>query len=480
MSFNLIEKYIEKDIIRHVKLVEFFFEFGSLSLNNLAETLGVSLKTVKLDMEIIREKLCDEISYYNKKGNTVKLYFSKQLSRFELVVKLYEDSKFLRVCSRYIVGETNYLKIVEKEFISVSKAFKLKNKVELYFKEYKAINDLNELDELRYRYLILTIWMRCSLLDKYVNKTKYNLATNIAHQIIYKFSNHLNEHGYNLLCKSIYLSLMRNNNQLKFIDKKLEIIKEKFVCKEISEIINKSTNDLDESELVYLSLIYRLLPLNSTNYLTLEIDYDYLRTNIIEKNVEILELIFLFEQEFNVSLTKNILFERPLILFLLSIWLDTQTLLVNRHCLLNEEQKLVCVRVRHVVNKWLKQNCYNNIDILETTLEQFCLEVFSVLTSMVKNKYKTTIMIIAEFESAHILYRENIKGWLNDTNFILDNTLYYSLKDIPCFMTSTPKIIICDRSLIFDNDLIKEKHVYPISLSTLENDIRNILIDYFV
>lgn len=52
-----------------------------------------------------------------------------------MVKKIYDQSKFLKVCSYYLENQTNYLYIVDKEFISVAKAFQLKREVEKYFIE---------------------------------------------------------------------------------------------------------------------------------------------------------------------------------------------------------------------------------------------------------------------------------------------------------------------------------------------------------
>ena len=80
-------------------------------------------------------------------------------------------SNFLRVCSRYIMGENDYLTLVDEEFLSVTKVFKIKKDVENYFAE--ALTPLTkepeESHELQYRFLILSVWMRCDYLDTQID-----------------------------------------------------------------------------------------------------------------------------------------------------------------------------------------------------------------------------------------------------------------------------------------------------------------------
>ncbi|MGS6445922.1 DeoR family transcriptional regulator [Enterococcus hirae] len=45
----MIEKYIEKDIIRTIKLIDYIYELKTLSINEAAERLMVTAQTIKRD-----------------------------------------------------------------------------------------------------------------------------------------------------------------------------------------------------------------------------------------------------------------------------------------------------------------------------------------------------------------------------------------------------------------------------------------------
>lgn len=77
-EFKMIEDYIEKDIIRKVKLVEFLFELKELNVSETAERLGVTFNTIKADFQKLVIRLEDDIDYY-KMTSSHLLIFSNHL-----------------------------------------------------------------------------------------------------------------------------------------------------------------------------------------------------------------------------------------------------------------------------------------------------------------------------------------------------------------------------------------------------------------
>ncbi|EGO8761899.1 DeoR family transcriptional regulator, partial [Enterococcus faecalis] len=57
----MIEKYIEKDIIRQVKLTEYLLDMKTLNINDVATTLHVNSNTIKRDFQKICTFLEDHI-----------------------------------------------------------------------------------------------------------------------------------------------------------------------------------------------------------------------------------------------------------------------------------------------------------------------------------------------------------------------------------------------------------------------------------
>lgn len=62
---------------------------------------------------------------------------------------------------------------------------------------------------------------------------------------------------------------------------------------------------------------------------------------------------------------------------------------------------------------------------------------------------------------------------LSLSDVILDTTLYYSLEDVPQYIMKSDHLIICERTLL-DEESMKNEKIYPISLSSLLSDIKDI------
>ncbi|MCR1928063.1 hypothetical protein NSA39_09320 [Enterococcus gallinarum] len=88
---------------------------------------------------------------------------------------------------------------------------------------------------------------------------------------------------------------------------------------------------------------------------------------------------------------------------------------------------------------------------------------------------KFAIIIVAEDELSHVVYRENISRWLNMDYYMIDNTMYYSLNDVPIYADEWPHVIICERSLVFEENT-KPTNLFSISKSTLLEDIKRIFL----
>ncbi len=474
----LIEEYIEKDILRQIKLVEFFFDLNKLNIKELAIYMNVSSKTIKNDLEKISILLNDYLDFFEFEGTFCKIKFNSKKTRYFLIKHIYQESKFLKVCSRYISGDYSYLKIVENEFISVSKAFQLKKRVEAFLEKLQ----LHENNELSYRYFILSVWMRCDQLDTTVSTKKWQQSKIFVDSLLHRFSNRLNEQEYTFFIKSVYLSIERHTNDKFFFSKNvtnINFIAESNTFKEIEKLVNIHLKELSGNiqEIIYLTSLYSLMPLNVSNYSSIRITHEYQRTRALQNFPSITKLIELFETKFNMHLRGNIYFEKSFFFFIASAFFGIQMFLVEKHYFLNKNQQVVLRKIKNILNFWEQNYLDTKFMVSSISLERFCVEIYPILVNEIKKTF--TIMIVAENEFSHIFYRELLSYYLNENYAILDDTLYYSLDEIPNYYEQG--IIICDRHLIKQKTKINKYQMYPISVNYSKKDIEKIIKKmYFV
>ena len=82
------------------------------------------------------------------------------------------------------------------------------------------------------------------------------------------------------------------------------------------------------------------------------------------------------------------------------------------------------------------------------------------------------IVVVAENDDSHIEYRESISTYITGTDMILDNAMYYSLDELPEYYENY--IIICERHLLNESKIFQNNLIFPISLSHLDTDLKNI------
>lgn len=471
----MIEDYIEKDIIRKVKLIEFAFELKRINVGEAADRLGVTFNTIKSDFQKLSVLLEDEINFYKMTSSHILIFFDPSVRRYDLIKKIYQDSNFLKVCSRYIIGEYDYLTLVDEEFLSVTKAFKIKKDVEKYFSEaLLPLSDTpEETYELQYRFLILSIWMRCDYLNSTVDWETMSLAEEYADKILNILSNRLNKTQYTFFKLTIYLSLYRHqSNPIIIPADTMEIMEKGIIFNMFQDIFAKNEEkELTNEEIAYLAIIYRTLPYNPPNYFMIDIDYQYVRSRLITEFKEIDLLIELFEKEFGVNLYGDILFEVPLFNLLYTCALNIGNFLVTKHTFLSDEQMELLNRVKLILKKWNQE--------METPIKYipyFHLQAFCQLTSFILtngSKSKIGVVIVAESETSHITFRKCLEKKLSLSDVILDSTLYYSLHDVPPYITKAEHLIICERTLL-DEESMASENLFPISLSSLSADIKHI------
>lgn len=471
-SIKMIENYIEKDIMRQVKVTEYLFELKKIQIQDIARFLKVNKVTIKRDIEKILD-IEPKIKVVFEDSTTIEVRFWKNATRYELIKKLYYQSHFLRVCSFYLLGETNYHKIVEKEHISVAKVFNLKKKVESFFINAGIINEAKEdlEDELKSRMIIIAIWMRIDIFNKRINTKSFYEAEQIVRVFIKEFSNKLNEREHHFFKLAIYLSLERHNKSLNLSKRLTKYIKKGFLYPKVKSLL--ANYKFNENEILYITMMFRLLNQNLRSYRYVAMDYEFLREKYINDIPEVRDLIHMFEVSFKRHLLKDIMFERPFIRFIVSTFLERQMFLVEKHYFLRERQQSLYPEIEKIMMEWSNKYALN-IQLSRKTTEKFCLQVSELLLHDSSKNWN--IFIVAEDEFSHILYREWIERKLNTNHIVINDELFYSLNDLPIYIDADNSIIVCERTLMNDpSGWIKESKTFPISLSSINEDLQKFL-----
>lgn len=466
----MIDNFIEKDILRRVKITYVLYECRQIKINELATNINTSFNTIKKDCYTIASKLENDLVSYKISRSELSFQFKPDTSCYELVRKLYLDSLFLRVCYRYLLGKNNYTSISEDEFISVTKVFNLKKKSERYFRQSLGLNSEGEIDfdnKLKIRYIFLAIWMRGIGISELNKNPLFFQSEKIALAISELLKNRLSKKSLLYLQYSIFLSLTRRDT-LMIEAETIAFLKTGIIFNSINTCFLQQNVEMDDQNLAFISFVYKNLPYNPESYRLIEVDYQYYRTRLIKSHPSVVQLIRNFEAGFEMNLLGEMEFEKPLMDLVYTTSFGINEFLLNQYFFINSNDFHIKEKVSKIICAWLKEYFSNTITMSESIILQFCQQVMPLLKK--GEKKKIPIIIVAKDEYSHMLFRNNINKIISENYFFINDEIYYSIDDIPELFFNIHCFIVCERCLLNQ----ERKFILPISINNLTNDLKDI------
>lgn len=471
-----IESYIEKDIIRKVKIAEYIFEHKTLVIRELAKELDVTFNTIKKDLSMLSVQLSPFLDHYELSATEVTMIFTKHTTRYDLIKEIYSESKFLKVVARYLLGDTNYLSIVDEEFVSVTKAFKIKKEVETYLKKENLLDSNNHIkpNELLYRLIFVSIWLRTDFFSEKINTDSFKRAEQFVAKVFDVFDVYYlpNDREYSFFLYHTYLCLERPDDNLVLTNYRKSRVNSSYnKLAEISDSVLAEYH-LSDKNLKLLAIFCKLLILKSKNYSIVNMNYHLDRQEVIEDQPDIQQLIKTIETEFKIPLRNNMIFEVPFIYFIYSLWENAQNYFIERNYFLTVYQMGVADRLEKILRQWKEMYHPDEpIHFNKTAIIRLVSEIHSAL--LTNHMQKHLCMIVAENELSHIIYRESLKRWINPEFITMDDRMYYSADHIPIYKDDWPHFIIYERSLLTKEEHhLADSHLFYISRNSLLQDIK--------
>ncbi|MBO0452948.1 helix-turn-helix domain-containing protein [Candidatus Enterococcus murrayae] len=466
----MIDNFIEKDILRRIKITYVLYECRQIKIGELAANMNTSFNTIKKDCQKIATKLEEEIVSYSISRSQLAFQFKPDVSCYELVRKLYSDSLFLKVCYRCLLGNNNYTSIAEEEFISVTKVFNLKKKADRYFRQGLGINANGEIafeNKLKVRYIYLALWMRGIGIDELKNEPLFLKSEQMARDLGDCLKNQFSKKSLHYLHYAIFLSLSRDE-QLPIDTETIAFLKTGIVFNSIKACFSQHGLEGEDENIAFISFIYKNLPYNPENYRLIEGDYQYYRKRLIKNYPSVVALIRSFEAAFEMNLLGEMEFEKPLMDLVYTTTLGINEFLLNQYYFIDCNDHFMKEKISTIIRSWLRENISADITLSESIILKFCHLVMPILKK--GEKKKIPIVIVSKDEYSHMLFRNNISKIISEKYFFINDEIYYSIEDIPKLFFYIDCFIVCERCL-----LNQEKNfILPISINHLTNDLKDI------
>ncbi|MGL9971909.1 hypothetical protein [Enterococcus sp. DIV1420a] len=466
----MIDNFIEKDILRRVKITYILYECRQIKIGKLATNINTSFNTIKKDCKKIVLELEADIVFYCISRSHITIQFKQQICCYDLIRKLYSESLFLKVCYRYLLGKNNYSSIADEEFISVTKVFNLKNKADQYFRQALGTNIYGKIafeNNLKVRYIYLSLWMRGIGVNNLKNDKLFLTAEQLAYNLSDLLKNQLNKKSLHYLKYAIFICLSKKE-PLSIDYETIKFLKSGVIFNKIKKLFSKHEVEINDENLAFISFIYKILPYNPNNYRLIEEDYQYYRNRLIDNYSSVVQLIDNFESAFNMKLLGELEFEKPLVDLVYTTAMDLNEFLLNQYYFIDPNDYPVKKIVTTIIHSWLKKNLSENISISESIILQFCHLVMPILKK--GHSKKISIIIVAKDEYSHMLFRNNINKIISTNYFFINYKIYYSINDVPELFINKNCFVICERCLLEQ----EKEFILPISIHNLTNDLKYI------
>lgn len=450
----LMERYLEKDIIKKVEIINKLWEMSGVQSKKIAKELGVSIVTVRNYIQDLNIKFDFFIELDTKYGYVI--CNKNQLNKQEYLKSIYKDSLFLKACFYFL--KNNFVRVdlfAKNEYISFSKAYELRNKVIEYIRllGIETQETLVPNNECKTRFLITYFQVIMGMdfitvtdVDRYkFNQLFHALET--SEKCV--FSAYSKEYAGLLFqlhfTRDLKYPVVFSGESKTFLEES-DMYNRLYPI--IKEFLNKeSYYEVRDDAILYFILIFVIMNVNYyDNHANDEIWNLY---STISQIPLVNRLVKEFEKNFKRSLSNNIVFVAALIPFTKKCVFNLQKFIPEEHYEIGHIAEIpeeLVRKVRLIFEDW-KEKEQLELDFSEDHIKYFTSKLFFILN---KKKRIKTIYLLTSFYTDYLFAKEilgdeygniaNIKQFnpqknvssYNDEDLILYDAQYDILKQIDC------------------------------------------------
>lgn len=457
----MLGNYIEKNILRSVYICEQGFVEKNIKIDKLCEILKVTKITIYNDLKNLKELIPQALISYTIEHDVCTLNFKKDITLQEITKTIYDHSLFLKGLFDCLNGNFNARLFADKEFISLSKAYKLKTAIWTFFEDNNyIIDDQIHLPERDYRLIILSLssytsWLELPPIDYQILEAFKQIIADIEDCYFdRKYSSESREYILNGLC----LSYLRKENDAIIYPKKDQ---NEIEINPLYLIIKRTITPYQEilkfhdQELLFVYSIFNSQTYHSPDLFFLQKDFKINFNYFVTKRNDNLDLMNRLTEEFDISSEQIDLFKKSFLDFVRPVIRNQKLILPNKRYLLSEDQKILYAKITQVIADW-NHDWQLNVYWNKNSLNKFTLELSLILQKNENKNYRLRIITKSNF---NFLYYKSLADSLWTKNVAIDPIMYTNIQS--ALADSSPNsIIICEESLMLDTPLQK---LFPIT-----------------
>ncbi|WP_165005657.1 MULTISPECIES: DNA-binding protein [unclassified Enterococcus] len=468
----MIEEYIEKSILRQLFLCGQFYVNKEINLDTCSTLLQVCKTTLLNDIKNLTKELEESIVYRQREKERYSLYFSENVSRFQLMQRIARHSLFLKTCLLYLENEPDYIQLTEIEFVSVSKAYSLKKQVLSYFQECGITIEhcSPRFSEMERRLLLLNVYYRLGFSNGEKVPSDYmDHANRFINAVTEKCGRIYNKENREILRIGFLISYLNQHKHPLIIDLPfVEALKKRPVYRFVADAWQNDAfkEYYYDDEFYFILSLFNLCDYGFDSYEAIEKDFRQLHQVFIEESDEIQALISLFEEHFDRAFFGNRPFERALIHLMRSTWDNYQLFMPEKFYLLTPDQLQLLKVVQSLIHTWSKRLPYD-LRINSNCLRAFVVELSGILRL---DKTQLQAFIVTNSDVNYLIYRDALES-VSTCTIQVTPTIYNKLsEELIILADQSDHRVFCERTL-YTKAATCCPNIVPITVDTIEQSI---------
>uniref|UniRef100_UPI00359C79CA helix-turn-helix domain-containing protein n=1 Tax=Enterococcus faecalis TaxID=1351 RepID=UPI00359C79CA len=405
----LLDSYIEKDIIKKIKIINELWKFSSVQKKKMAKDLGISIVTVRTYVQALNEKFKNLVEEDTQTSYTI--FDKHKKNKQDYLKELYKESIFIKACHYFL--QTNFMQVevfARENYLSFSKAYELRGKVIEYIKllGIEPQNSLVPNNECKIRFLITYFQQVIGLkfvdildVDKYRLNQLFKAIEKSEKCFFSEYSKEYASVLFQLHYKRNLLYPIVLSGDSKVYLEETPIYKRLFPI--VKNFLEKEKKEAKEEIVTYFITVIMIM--NTNYYHNYAVDELSKIFSNISKFLVIDNLVELFEKNFKRSLRTNIIFLSALIPFSRKCIFNLQRYIPEEHCEMGNivavPEKLV-TKVRAILEKWNEEEQLELV-FSEDHIRYFTSKLFFILN---KRERTRTIYLLTSFYTDYLFGKE--------------------------------------------------------------------------
>lgn len=468
----MIDKYLEKDIIRQITITKLLFKNEQLNVKELGDYFKISRNTLVSYIAQIEEIILEDEGSIRYDSGEITLIGKENIILYQLCQRISRRSKWLSFVCKFIDGNS-IEEISESSYLSMASIYRYKKQLDEYLVNVKKKDALShDIDnECSYRMFKTYLFFLSGIKVDCMNTLMCDRHESDINDFINSVSEELQREYLPESCEYIKLALfivideLTKGYGLRISARLKEDLSHFYIFKAVKQNLKRHNLDTiikNEDEIFFVAALFIQLSYLTSNIDVFETEVERINCYYLEHIPEYKDLLSCFQLVFGKKSTNNIIFYKTIIRFLNKMSLDCQEFLPDQE-IENEKNCLIKEKIEIILKKWTEKYLDDDYHYREKSIIDLVNRMSIIINA--KDQYWVKIVATTDFECQVI--KSAILKQDCEVELCVDPRTYLNLSKAMGNEDGIKLLIVCTEEKFYPNS----NKTIKVSLKTLQTDI---------